>query len=132
MVLFFYAQLMDLYQEWRKMVASGAGRSFCLSGGDPRHHRWQCFRTNKVEKKLGEFSTSDIDLLLIVSYIDHHPQAEVPQLTAGGRGDAGPSNLARLFQCFDWRPPDGMKQKDLNTTEVYGMTMPRASRFCSR
>lgn len=34
--------------------------------------------------------------------------------------------LARLFHCFDWTPPDGLQPKDLNATEVYGMTMPRA------
>lgn len=31
--------------------------------------------------------------------------------------------LARLFQCFDWASPDGMK---IDTKEVYGMTMPKA------
>ncbi|KAF6151066.1 hypothetical protein GIB67_042401 [Kingdonia uniflora] len=31
--------------------------------------------------------------------------------------------LARLFHCFDWSPPDGV---EIDTTEVYGMTMPKA------
>lgn len=34
--------------------------------------------------------------------------------------------LARLFHCFDWGPPDGLKPEDIDTTEVYGMTMPKA------
>ncbi|KAK6260538.1 Cytochrome P450 - like 7 [Theobroma cacao] len=34
--------------------------------------------------------------------------------------------LARLFHCFDWAPPEGLRPEDINTTEVYGMTMPKA------
>lgn len=34
--------------------------------------------------------------------------------------------LARLFHCFDWTPPDGMRPEDVDMDEVYGMTMPRA------
>ncbi|CAA3000330.1 cytochrome P450 703A2 [Olea europaea subsp. europaea] len=34
--------------------------------------------------------------------------------------------LARLFHCFDWSPPDGLKPEDIDTSEVYGMTMPKA------
>nr|AJO67233.1 flavonoid 3' hydroxylase-like protein [Ginkgo biloba] len=34
--------------------------------------------------------------------------------------------LARLFHCFDWSPPSGKTVKDIDTTEVYGMTMPKA------
>lgn len=34
--------------------------------------------------------------------------------------------LARLFHSFDWLPPPGVLPQDINTTEVYGMTMPRA------
>ncbi|GMH00406.1 hypothetical protein Nepgr_002245 [Nepenthes gracilis] len=34
--------------------------------------------------------------------------------------------LARLFHCFDWSPPDGVRAEDIDTTEVYGMTMPKA------
>ncbi|PON97293.1 Cytochrome P450, E-class, group I [Trema orientale] len=34
--------------------------------------------------------------------------------------------LARLFHCFDWAPPEGMRPEDIDTTEVYGMTMPKA------
>ncbi|TYG89808.1 hypothetical protein ES288_A12G130400v1 [Gossypium darwinii] len=34
--------------------------------------------------------------------------------------------LARLFHCFDWAPPNGMRPEDINTIEVYGMTMPKA------
>ncbi|CAI0424899.1 unnamed protein product [Linum tenue] len=32
--------------------------------------------------------------------------------------------LARLFHCFNWTPPDG--ETTIDTTEVYGMTMPKA------
>ncbi|KAM7276303.1 hypothetical protein ACFE04_018169 [Oxalis oulophora] len=32
--------------------------------------------------------------------------------------------LARLFHCFDWSPPEG---EDIDTKEVYGMTMPKAT-----
>ncbi|KAI3787424.1 hypothetical protein L1987_41883 [Smallanthus sonchifolius] len=34
--------------------------------------------------------------------------------------------LARLFHCFDWSPPDGLKCEDIDTEEMYGMTMPKA------
>ncbi|KAL2893269.1 hypothetical protein RDABS01_009178 [Bienertia sinuspersici] len=34
--------------------------------------------------------------------------------------------LARLFHAFDWLPPDGMKASEIDTMEVYGMTMPKA------
>ncbi|KAL2536330.1 Cytochrome [Forsythia ovata] len=34
--------------------------------------------------------------------------------------------LARLFHCFDWNPPDGLKPENIDTSEVYGMTMPKA------
>ncbi|KAL2456985.1 Cytochrome [Abeliophyllum distichum] len=34
--------------------------------------------------------------------------------------------LARLFHCFDWSPPVGLKAEDIDTSEVYGMTMPKA------
>ncbi|XP_027355317.1 cytochrome P450 703A2 [Abrus precatorius] len=34
--------------------------------------------------------------------------------------------LARLFHCFDWTPPRGLNPQDIDTREVYGMTMPRA------
>ncbi|KAG7994708.1 hypothetical protein I3843_01G072400 [Carya illinoinensis] len=33
--------------------------------------------------------------------------------------------LARLFHCFDWSPPEGLKHEDIDTREVYGMTMPK-------
>ncbi|BFG22175.1 hypothetical protein CerSpe_084490 [Prunus speciosa] len=33
--------------------------------------------------------------------------------------------LARLFHCFDWAPPDGLRPQDIDTKEVYGMTMPK-------
>ncbi|KAJ8900522.1 hypothetical protein K2173_025299 [Erythroxylum novogranatense] len=34
--------------------------------------------------------------------------------------------LARLFHCFDWSPLEGLRPEDIDTTEVYGMTMPKA------
>ncbi|KAH7519474.1 hypothetical protein FEM48_Zijuj08G0040200 [Ziziphus jujuba var. spinosa] len=34
--------------------------------------------------------------------------------------------LARLFHCFDWAPPEGLRPEDIDTHEVYGMTMPKA------
>ncbi|KAI4328921.1 hypothetical protein L6164_021236 [Bauhinia variegata] len=34
--------------------------------------------------------------------------------------------LARLFHCFDWAPSDSLKPEDIDTREVYGMTMPKA------
>ncbi|KAK3036054.1 hypothetical protein RJ639_029807 [Escallonia herrerae] len=34
--------------------------------------------------------------------------------------------LAQLFHCFDWTPPDGVRPEDIDTSEVYGMTMPKA------
>ncbi|XP_073008835.1 cytochrome P450 703A2 [Typha latifolia] len=34
--------------------------------------------------------------------------------------------LARLFHCFEWAPPDGVRPEEIDTQEVYGMTMPKA------
>ena len=34
--------------------------------------------------------------------------------------------LARLFHAYDWLPPQGMKHDEIDTKEVYGMTMPKA------
>ncbi|XP_062192493.1 cytochrome P450 703A2-like [Phragmites australis] len=34
--------------------------------------------------------------------------------------------LARHFHCFDWSLPDGLRPEDIDTEEVYGMTMPKA------
>lgn len=34
--------------------------------------------------------------------------------------------LARLLHSFDWSPAAGLKPQDIDTTEVYGMTMPKA------
>jgi len=34
--------------------------------------------------------------------------------------------LATLFHCFQWTPPEGLSPQDIDTTEVYGMTMPKA------
>ncbi|MED6187384.1 hypothetical protein PIB30_075932 [Stylosanthes scabra] len=33
--------------------------------------------------------------------------------------------LARLFHCFDWAPPHGLNPQDIDTREIYGMTMPK-------
>jgi len=35
--------------------------------------------------------------------------------------------LATLFHCFQWTPPKGLNPQDIGTTEVYGMTMPKAN-----
>ncbi|KAL8115088.1 hypothetical protein AgCh_021787 [Apium graveolens] len=37
--------------------------------------------------------------------------------------------LARLLHCFDWSPTEGLKHEDIDTKEVYGMTMPKAEPF---
>ncbi|GER48679.1 cytochrome P450 family protein [Striga asiatica] len=34
--------------------------------------------------------------------------------------------LARLLHAFDWSPPEGLRPQDIDTSEVYGMTMPKA------
>ncbi|CAL9150474.1 unnamed protein product [Musa hybrid cultivar] len=34
--------------------------------------------------------------------------------------------LATLFHCFDWSPPEGVRCEEIDTEEVYGMTMPKA------
>ncbi|KAJ8444701.1 hypothetical protein Cgig2_030375 [Carnegiea gigantea] len=34
--------------------------------------------------------------------------------------------LARLFHAFDWAPPEGIRAEEMDTQEVYGMTMPKA------
>jgi cytochrome P450 len=33
--------------------------------------------------------------------------------------------LARLFHCFDWAPSKGLTPEEIDTSEVYGMTMPK-------
>lgn len=35
-------------------------------------------------------------------------------------------SLARLFHCFDWAPLDKLRPEEVDTREVYGMTMPKA------
>ncbi|ERM99149.1 hypothetical protein AMTRI_Chr02g212370 [Amborella trichopoda] len=35
--------------------------------------------------------------------------------------------LARLFHAFNWYPPKGMSEKDIDVNEVYGLTMPKAN-----
>ncbi|KAG9439407.1 hypothetical protein H6P81_019572 [Aristolochia fimbriata] len=35
--------------------------------------------------------------------------------------------LARLFHCFEWTPAAGLTPEAIDTTEVYGMTMPMAN-----
>jgi len=35
--------------------------------------------------------------------------------------------LSRLFHAFDWCPPDGIRAEEIDTQEVYGMTMPKAT-----
>eukprot|EP01018_Ginkgo_biloba_P040222 Gb_16073 [translate_table: standard] len=35
--------------------------------------------------------------------------------------------LAQLLHCFDWKLPDGMDGQDLDMTEEFGLTTPRAS-----
>eukprot|EP01018_Ginkgo_biloba_P024792 Gb_12834 [translate_table: standard] len=37
-----------------------------------------------------------------------------------------PFTLARLLHCFDWRLPDGITSQDLDMTEEFGLTAPRA------
>lgn len=34
--------------------------------------------------------------------------------------------LARLLHSFDWTPPNGLRHEDIDTSEVYGMTMPKS------
>ncbi|XP_047975346.1 cytochrome P450 703A2 [Salvia hispanica] len=34
--------------------------------------------------------------------------------------------LARLLHAFDWAPAAGLRPQDIDTSEVYGMTMPKA------
>lgn len=34
--------------------------------------------------------------------------------------------LAQLVHCFDWELPDGMKPSELDMTEEFGLTVPRA------
>jgi laurate 7-monooxygenase len=63
--------------------------------------------------------------------ISHLPDFKILPFSAGKRKCPGAPlgvvlvlmALARLFHCFDWSPQDG---KDIDTEEVYGMTMPKA------
>ncbi|XP_031500353.2 cytochrome P450 703A2 [Nymphaea colorata] len=40
--------------------------------------------------------------------------------------------LARLLHAFDWYPPEGCSVDDIDTQEVYGMTMPKAKPLLAR
>ncbi|CAL4996455.1 unnamed protein product [Urochloa decumbens] len=67
--------------------------------------------------------------------ISHLPDFKILPFSAGKRKCPGAPlgvalvlmALARLFHCFDWSPPDGLRPEDVDTTEVYGMTMPKAT-----
>ncbi|KAM3211328.1 hypothetical protein ACQJBY_064859 [Aegilops geniculata] len=66
--------------------------------------------------------------------ISHLPDFKILPFSAGKRKCPGAPlgvilvlmALARLFHCFDWSPPDGLRPEDIDTDEVYGMTMPKA------
>ncbi|KAG5579350.1 hypothetical protein H5410_049977 [Solanum commersonii] len=66
--------------------------------------------------------------------ISHGPDFKILPFSAGKRKCPGAPlgvklvlmALARLFHCYDWSPPNGVKHQDIDTNEVYGMTMPKA------
>ncbi|XXG68369.1 hypothetical protein AAC387_Pa06g1474 [Persea americana] len=66
--------------------------------------------------------------------ISHGPDFKILPFSAGKRKCPGAHlgmvfvllALARLFHCFEWSPPQGLSPQDIDTTEVYGMTMPKA------
>ncbi|KAJ4805501.1 Cytochrome P450 family protein [Rhynchospora pubera] len=66
--------------------------------------------------------------------ISHGPDFKILPFGAGKRKCPGAPlgttmvllALARLFHCFDWSPPCGERPEDIDTQEVYGMTMPKA------
>ncbi|XP_010556597.1 PREDICTED: cytochrome P450 703A2 [Tarenaya hassleriana] len=66
--------------------------------------------------------------------ISHGPDFRILPFSAGKRKCPGAPlgvtmvlmGLARLFHCFDWSPPEGFSPEDIDTNEVYGMTMPKA------
>nr|AXS75226.1 cytochrome P450 703 [Brahea dulcis] len=66
--------------------------------------------------------------------ISHGPDFKILPFGAGKRKCPGAPlgvamvlmALARLFHCFDWSPPDGLRPEDIDTREAYGMTMPKA------
>lgn len=66
--------------------------------------------------------------------ISHGPDFKILPFSAGKRKCPGAPlgvvmvlmALARLFHCFDWSPPDGLRSEDIDAEEVYGMTMPKA------
>ncbi|XP_055808207.1 cytochrome P450 703A2 [Solanum dulcamara] len=66
--------------------------------------------------------------------ISHGPDFKILPFSAGKRKCPGAPlgvklvlmALARLFHCYDWSPPNGIKHEDIDTNEVYGMTMPKA------
>lgn len=37
--------------------------------------------------------------------------------------------LAHLLHCFTWELPDGMKPSEMDTSDVFGLTAPRATRL---
>ncbi|XP_059302797.1 cytochrome P450 703A2 [Lycium ferocissimum] len=66
--------------------------------------------------------------------ISHGPDFKILPFSAGKRKCPGAPlgvklvlmALARLFHCYDWSPPHGVRPEDIDTNEVYGMTMPKA------
>ncbi|KAM3287394.1 cytochrome [Capsicum chacoense] len=66
--------------------------------------------------------------------ISHGPDFKILPFSAGKRKCPGAPlgvklvlmALARLFHCYDWSPPNGARPEDIETNEVYGMTMPKA------
>ncbi|XP_030540913.2 cytochrome P450 703A2 [Rhodamnia argentea] len=66
--------------------------------------------------------------------ISHGPDFKILPFSAGKRKCPGAPlgttlvlmALARLFHSFNWSPPDGLRPEDIDTAEVYGMTMPKA------
>ena len=37
--------------------------------------------------------------------------------------------VAHLLHCFTWELPDGMKPSEMDMSDVFGLTAPRASRL---
>lgn len=37
--------------------------------------------------------------------------------------------LAHLLHCFNWELPNGMKPSDIDMNDVFGLTVPKATRL---
>ncbi|KAK8576655.1 hypothetical protein V6N13_032574 [Hibiscus sabdariffa] len=56
-------------------------------------------------------------------------ESDLPKLTYL---DMHASSLSQLIHCFDWELPDGMLPHELDMTEIFGLSLPRANHLLAK